>query len=167
MTTPAAQREGTGQRTVDQNVDARPLAERLGITPNSLAMTVQMAEQEQRRPSQGSSAPLHPQGNGAPPEARREIGTGRTYRGVRGRGRGLIPNSRERRRGGPLIEYLPSQSESSQHMPNPRAAGRTRPLSNQGDTPPQGPPTANQQATPPPMIPTCLLYTSPSPRDRG
>ena len=98
MTTPAAQPEGTGQEIVDQNADARPLAERLGITPNSLAMIVRMAEQEQRRPSQGNGAPLRPQGNDAPPEARRETGMGRTYRGVRGRGKGLLPNSRERRR---------------------------------------------------------------------
>ena len=163
MTTPAAQPEGTGQEIVDQNADARPLAERLGITPNSLAMIVRMAEQEQRRPSQGNGAPPRPQGNGAPPEARRETGSGRTYRGVRGRGRGLIPNSRERRRRGPLIEYLPSQSESSQHTPDPRATGRTRPRSNQGDTPPQGPPTANQQATPPPMIPTANQQTTQPP----
>ena len=118
MSTPAAQPGGTVQETVDQNAKARPLAERLGITPNSLAMIVRMEKQEQRRPSQGNGAPLRPQGNGAPSEARRETGTGRTYRGVRGGGRGLIPNSRERRRGGPLIKYLPSQSESSQHTPD-------------------------------------------------
>ena len=104
VTTPPAQTGETGQETVNQNADARPLAERLGITPNSLAMIVRMAEQEQRRPPQGSGAPLRPQGNDAPPEARRETGTSRTYRGVRGRGRGLIPNSRGRRRGGPVIE---------------------------------------------------------------
>ena len=86
-----------------------------------------MAEQEQRRSSQGNGSPPHPRGNDAPPEARHEAGTGRTYRGVRGRGRGLIPNSRGRRQGGPVIEYLPSQSESSQHTPDPRTTGRTRP----------------------------------------
>ena len=132
---PLTQPEGPRQVIGSQNTNARSLAERLGITQESLAMIVHLAGEEQRGRQETQ---------GAPPEQRRDTGVGRTYREVRGRGRDHTSIG-GRGRGPPIIEYLPSQSESSQHTPNQQGRRRSRPPNGQTGATHQ---TNPQQTTP-------------------
>ena len=141
---PITQPWGLRRGTCNQSKNARPLAERLGITQDSLAMIVHMVGEEQRG---------HQGGQGAPLEQRKDAGTGRTYRGVRGWGRDRASTARGGHGPPTLIEYLPYQSKSSQHTPNQQSRRRTRPPNGHTGATLQNTPSTNPQSNPQQTIP--------------